>query len=324
MFDLMFGDSSDPRGRQIQPPAPSLLQQANQAPVQPNAQAQPQQAQGPQMPFSVIDQVKSQLNQPPTSLSQVPNPTREQFTSTPEGNLAQKIGGWTLGAAGAAVVPSPKLDTAGYLNAKIDRIGQIALLAGATPDELKGIREQAKYALSQVPKTGKQEEDVAAAEQKLSELEAQYAPVAIEKTTGSPTIASTTPQDIPGTYTPQEQAAIQVAIGQYMKPYADQATLNGQNAANILNSTASSIKDPAYRAIVQQQAALAQSGGANMANAYMQQAAVLPAINALEAQRQQAAQISSLQNQLLAQQSQQSSGTGDINSILASLGQTGS
>jgi len=254
----------------------------------------------------------------PTSLDQVLNPSREDYiTNTKKSNVEKLSGGEGILGTKWKESWTPEGKSA-YLNAKINRISQIAQLAGADENALSGIQQQAKYALSQVPQTGDDEADLTAAEGVLSQLEAQYAQGAIETAAngGEPVAAA---EDIPGTYTPDEQAAIQVAIGQFMQPYADQAVLTGQNAANILNSTASSIQDPAYRAVVQQQAALAQQSGANTGLSIMKQAGVLPAIQALENQRQQAAQIQSLQNQLLQQQSQQT-GTQDFGALLAQAG----
>lgn len=250
-------------------------------------------------------------------LSSIYNPTRDEFKTRGNPSIADRILG--LGKEGRKKedMGDLRLDDEGvknYLNAKIERLQKVAELAGDDPDVMK---QRALYALGQIKKTGVMDTDLASAEGVLAELEAPLAETVIVAESGEPIAAAA--EEIPGSYTPDEQAAIQVAIGQFMKPYADQAVLTGQNAANILNSTASSIQDPAYRAVVQQQAALAQQSGANTGLSIMKQAGVLPAIQALENQRQQAAQIQSLQNQLLQQQSQQV-GTQDFGALLAQAG----
>ncbi len=286
---------------------------------------------------TLIANKQANQNQPGSNVTQVPQLSdipqinREDYMTEGGPGFGDYLGHIAKGPFAeepwkkGAVHGTMRLDKNGkaqYLQAKLGRLTQVAQLSGLSPQEAEGVRQQAIYSLSQTPKTDEDgealddEAALAAAEGVINDIESQYAQIAIQSTAGG----MAAEEQIPGSYTPQQQLAIQKQIQEFITPYADAAAMNGTNVSNILNELAGQNPSPAYQGLIRSQAATAAQSGANLANAYAQQAAVLPAIAALEAQRQQQAQIASLQNQLLAQQqSGASAGAGDFDAMLQQL-----
>lgn len=104
---------------------------------------------------------------------------------------------------------------------------------------------------------------------------------------------------------PQDVAQIQAMVGMFTQPYAQQYVDTANQTAGFINAAAENLP-PAYRGILQAQAAQQVSSANRYAAALQQQAAVLPSMSAYQMAISQAYQ-------------QPQGGAGDLSSILANL-----
>lgn len=105
--------------------------------------------------------------------------------------------------------------------------------------------------------------------------------------------------------TPQDIAQIQAMVGMFTQPYAQQYVDTANQAAGFVNAAAENMP-PAYRGILQAQAAQQVSSANRYAAALQQQAAVLPSMSAYQMAISQAYQ-------------QPQGSAGDLASILAQM-----
>lgn len=215
-------------------------------------------------------------SQTPTSVSEVPNPTREEFMTESSPSNWDKLGKIVSTPGGIFNPGSYEGDleltdegASAYLQARMDRVTQIAKLSGASDDELATLQQQMIYDLQQAPRTGQDGKDlstdewVTSAEGLINSYETPYAQSAITDT-------PTSGQGQEYIYDPKEIAGLQAWATGLMKPYVDK---------------------------------LAASGQSELAAAYQQQATLAPLWQAVQDREALARQLQAAQNQLASQQS---------------------
>lgn len=319
----------DPAAQSPAPPLNSFLGQI--------AQGQLPQQQAP-APTSFVNQAQQLPNATVTTtptLTPLPTiPDYENYITGKSGpSLTTRLADLfsTNNGAAAFTGSTNDYDTAGYhrdrakyLAARDDRLNSI--LGALPPAQSAAARDQFALDLAALQSStpsadGKQKgwhdltrtEQLAQTSALYDKYESQYKAAFFD-----PSIAQSSASTNPRlTYTPQEQAAIQAVIGQFIAPYATRANISGAAAGGLFNELAGQTSSPTMAALDRAQGAQYQAGGDALAQAYVQQAQALPAIFALQQNQAFANQISSLQNQLAAQQSQsQQSSAPDLSALL--------